>query len=73
MAKPIFLVKLPMDLTKERIEFITKKLCEQLSDWHVLVFPVNTAESGVSFQAFSESTISDIEINDLKKIVLTIE
>ncbi len=71
MAKPILLIKVPNTSTACKIENFrmqVNSLRNILTDWHVLYFVCNVDE--VCFTALSEQAASDIEIDNLREMLL---
>ena len=71
MAKPIFLVKVPSEITSvcdaEYVDNIQKVLEKKFTDYHVLVVGANVEE--FEFKCFFEKDFGEIEFEELKSIV----
>ena len=71
MAKPIFLVKVPYEITSvcdgEHVNNIQKVLEKKLTDYHVLVAGCNVND--LEFQCFFEKDFGEINFEELKSIV----
>jgi len=67
MAKPIFIVEVPMMLHPE--EFLnTQKLLErQITDYHVLMVKTNVDD--YKFKVFYEKDFTEINFDELKKLI----
>ena len=72
MSKPIFIIRFPYisDLDKERFERHYEQIGKQLSDYHVLSL-IDGKSERVEFECYN-SPHTDIEFEDLKKMVLDI-
>lgn len=68
MAKPIFLIKCPSDVSPEHADQMMRKMQKKLADWHVLVARISTGE--FEFVAFNADKLPDIDIEALKKELL---
>lgn len=67
-VRPIFIVKIPLPDHPGSLSRVREQLSHKLSDYHVLVYIAPVEE--VSFQAFYEKPITDIEFEELKVLVL---
>jgi len=72
MNKPIFIIRFPYipDQDRERFEQYYQQIGEQLSDYHVLSL-IDGKSERVEFECYN-SPHTDIEFEDLKKMVLEI-
>jgi hypothetical protein len=66
MAKPIFLVALPYKAA-DKIQDIQKRLEQQLTDYHTLIYIHNKDE--IEFRAVYEKDFDEIKFEELKEIV----
>jgi len=72
MSKPIFIIRFPYipDQDRERFEQYYQQIAEQLPDYHVLSL-IDGKSERVEFECYN-SPHTDIEFEDLKKMVLEI-
>lgn len=66
MAKPIFLVALPYEAA-QNIQDIQKKLEQQLTDYHPLIYLHNKED--IEFRAIYEKDFDEVKFKELKEIV----
>lgn len=68
MAKPIFLAGIPDIKSEEQLSNIYKSLEQKITDYHVLVYPINT---GIPiFECFYEKDFNQVKFEELKDIIL---
>lgn len=70
MAKPIFLVQVTYQMTQERVIALQEKLSQQIPDWHILVAALKGEGASPEFSAHHVGNATDIEIEELKALVL---
>lgn len=66
-VKPILTVGIPL-LSLQGYDDIYKKLKNQIKDYHIIVY--NNIENKVKFEVFYEKDISEIELKELRKLVI---
>lgn len=69
MSKPIFLIQCPRFIPKDEMETIFRHTSKRLTDWHVLIINSPTL-ADFEFTAFSEQGASEVEIENLKEMLL---
>lgn len=69
MAKPILVIRLDRNIDRNVVTRIYNTLSDTISDWHIIPV-VDIEESVIKFEAFHEGNATDIEIEELKKLVL---
>jgi hypothetical protein len=68
--KPIFIIKVPSYVPIDNIKDIFKSLQDTIErDYHILILLDNTVKEWV-FELYNVQNASEIEIEELKKIVL---
>lgn len=67
MAKPIFIVGIP-DTSPEKLSAVNKTLTAQLSDYHVLVYPIRGSAKEPIFQAFYAKDLIETDFASFKKL-----
>lgn len=68
-VKPIFIIGIPFQ-SSQHAENIAKILRKKMKDYHILVHDVHDKDGKVTFNAFYEKPITDIEFEELKLLVL---
>jgi hypothetical protein len=68
-VKPIFTVGIPFQ-NPEYSKDIAKNLGKKMKDYHILVYSLQDKDADVTFNAFYEKPITDIEFEELKLLVL---
>jgi hypothetical protein len=68
MAKPIFLIQLNNNIRQDDLVRTREAIEKKLTDWHVLV--AATAVEEPTFTVFSDKQADDIEIENLKQMLL---
>jgi hypothetical protein len=67
MAKPIFIVEVPISYTDKELSVLSKQLADELHDYHILT--VTTDRDDFDFKVFYEKDFTDINLDELKKLV----
>jgi hypothetical protein len=67
MAKPIFIVEVPISYTDKELSVLSKQLVDELHDYHILT--VTTDRDDFDFKVFYEKDFTDINLDELKKLV----
>lgn len=68
-AKPILVLRIPHDENMQSIARDIQEVEKKISDWHLLILADLTANK-FGFEAFHVGNATDIEIEELKKLVL---
>lgn len=68
MAKPIFIVGIPNIQSEEQMSNITKSLEQRMTDYHVLVYLIETETP--TFECFYEKDFDEVKFEELKEIIL---
>lgn len=66
MAKPIFLVALPLEAA-QNIQDIQNKLEQQLTDYYPLIYLHDKSE--IEFRAIYEKDFNEVKFEELKEII----
>ena len=69
MAKPIFIIKVPMHnpaISFEAVERMNKRLEEKMPDYHVMLIGDNRKRGGVKFECFNTSDLRTVDFDYLK-------
>ena len=72
MAKPIFIVKIPINdpsLNFETMDRITDKLKDEMPDYHVLTVGDKRKRGGVKFECYNTSDLDTVSFEYLKWLV----
>jgi len=72
MPKPIFIVKIPINdpsLNFDAMDRITKKLQDQMPDYHVLTIGDKRKRGGVRFECYNTSDLDTVSFEYLKWMV----
>lgn len=72
MPKPIFIVKIPINdpsLNFDAMDGITKKLQDQMPDYHVLTIGDKRKRGGVRFECYNTSDLDTVSFEYLKWMV----
>jgi hypothetical protein len=64
MSKPIFIIKAPINISKEKSVDVIESFKSKAFDYHV--FLVNNIDTSWDFQVFSEKEIDPIRLQELK-------
>jgi hypothetical protein len=67
MAKPIFIIFIPVEMTKE-MDKIQEQLTNKLDDYHIL--SVTHEKPEIEFKAFYEKDFTEIKFTELRQICL---
>jgi hypothetical protein len=67
MAKPIFIVGVPDELTDNDFLKIKENLIGQLRDYHTLVYTHTKTE--LEFNAFYEKDFNEVKYEELKELI----
>jgi hypothetical protein len=72
MAKPIFIMRIPIETVKafswEQFETVSRKLQRKLKDYHVLTM-VDNAVTEAQFECFNADNVTEKDIKDIKEMV----
>ena len=72
MAKPIFIMRIPIETVKvfgpEQFETVSRKLQRKLKDYHVLTM-VDNAVTEAQFECFNADNVAEKDIKDIKEMV----
>tara|TARA_R110000851_G_scaffold5606_2_gene23058 strand:+ start:201 stop:413 length:213 start_codon:yes stop_codon:yes gene_type:complete len=67
MAKPILIVEVPINYTDEELSVLSRQLVDELHDYHILT--ITTDRDDFDFKVFYEKDFTDINLDELKKLV----
>ena len=67
MAKPILIVEVPINYTDEELSVLSRQLVDELHDYHILT--ITTDRDDFDFKVFYEKDFTDINFDELKKLV----
>lgn len=68
MAKPIFLVGVPIYFEQQTVQNIQQMLEEKIQDYHPLVYTKKDGEE-IEFKALYEKDFDEIKFEELKELV----
>jgi len=68
MAKPIFLVGVPMDFEPHIVQNIQQVLEEKIKDYHPLVYTKKDCDE-IDFKALYEKDFDEVKFEELKELV----
>ena len=68
MAKPIFLVGLPMDFETNIVQNIQQMLEDKIQDYHPLVYIKKDGDE-IDFKALYEKDFDEVKFEELKELV----
>lgn len=70
MAKPIFLIRVAADIETERSKSIATTTESKLNnEYHILVAACLSPGSSVAFECFNAENATDIDIEEIKKLI----
>lgn len=67
MAKPIFIIDVPVEVPPKNLIKLSNQITELLTDYHVLVVTSSTEE--IKFSCFYEKDMTEIKFEELKQLV----
>jgi pyruvate formate-lyase activating enzyme-like uncharacterized protein len=68
MAKPIFLVGVPVDFQPQTLQNIQQMLEDKIQDYHTLVYTKKDGDE-IDFKALYEKDFDEIKFEQLKELV----
>ncbi len=68
MAKPIFLVELPISTDKEEVIGIQSMLESKMTDYYCIVY-ISRSSYDIDFKVFYEKDFDEIKYEELKEMV----
>ena len=66
-VKPVILIKFPLSVTDEHLEYMSEKLTKKFYDYHVLLFPAMVDE--IDFQFFYEKDFTQTEFGNIQDYI----
>jgi len=73
MAKPIFIMRIPIETVKafgyEQFEKVSQKLQRKLKDYHVLTM-VDNMVTDAQFECFNADNVTEKDIKDIKEMLV---
>lgn len=68
MSKPILIIRLPRELSQEKIDQARIQIDRKINDWHVLTIISQVDEP--QFECYHIGNATEIQIEDFKKIAM---